>query len=584
MRAKIVLMRAYLILLSGVGFLLLAGCATPRAGGFKAGPFLAQEIDPIGSATVYGQFLAGQAAVNQGESASAAVYFGKAAGLEPGPDQGLLTTRTFTAALLAGDIAKAAANAPSGPDVDKSIRHLGALVRGVEAMASGAPKLAKTVLTGPDSGAPNEPAAALLTPFAAAAAGDVDGSTVLPVIKAEPIAQFFANLDQGKLFERARRYDEAETAFRALIAKGDPGGIASLNLGEMLERRGRSGDAVGIYNSAIAAKKGDVELQAARARAQRHGPAPAMQALKTSAAEALIAPATALLIDKQEEIALAYLRLALRLDPIRDEAWMLVGDILSTNNDAAGARAAYLKVRVGSSQYIDARTKLAWSYQSAKDQDTALTLARETLVQKPNDQDALVTLADLLRADERFDESAKVLDGLIGPKAESANWRLLYMRAVDLGESGRWTEAERDLLTALKLRPDEPELLNFLGYSWIDRGIRLPEAMAMVQKAVTLQPQSGAMIDSLGWGYYRMGAYTTAVASLESAVVLEPGDPDVNNHLGDAYWRVGRKIEAGFQWRRVLTLDPPAKLRSEAETKLASGLDVPPVAPVVASK
>ncbi len=577
-------MRAYLILLSGVGSLLLAGCATPRAGGAKAGLLLSEEIDPVGSASAYGQFLAGQAAVNQGESASAAAYFGKAAGLDPGPDQGLLTIRTFTAALLAGDIAKAASNAPSGPDADKSIRHLGALVRGVEAMASGAPKLARTVLTGPDSGAPDEPAAALLTPFAAAAAGDMEGSIVLPVIKAEPIAQFFANLDQGKLFERARRYDEAETAFRALIAKGDPGGIASLNLGEMLERRGRSGDAAAIYNSAIAAKKGDVELQAARARVQAHGPAPAMQALKTSAAEALIAPATALLIDKQEEIALAYLRLALRLDPTRDEAWMLVGDILSTNSDAAGARVAYLKVRAGSSQYVGARTKLAWSYQSAKDQDTALTLARETLTQKPDDQDAMVTLADLLRADERFDESAKVLDGLIGPKPESANWRLLYMRAVDLEESGRWTEAERDLQLALKLRPDEPELLNFLGYSWIDRSVRLPEAMAMVQKAVTLEPQSGAMIDSLGWGYYRMGAYATAVASLESAVVLEPGDPDVNNHLGDAYWRVGRKIEAGFQWRRVLTLDPPAKLRAEAETKLASGLDAPPVAPVVASK
>ena len=106
----------------------------------------------------------------------------------------------------------------------------------------------------------------------------------------------------------------------------------------------------------------------------------------------------------------------------------------------------------------------------------------------------------------------------------------------------------------------------------------------MVQKAVMLAPQSGAMIDSLGWGYYRMGAYARAVASLEAAVVLEPGDPDVNNHLGDAYWRVGRKIEAGFQWRRVLTLDPPAKLRAQAETKLASGLDAPPIAPVVASK
>jgi Flp pilus assembly protein TadD len=107
--------------------------------------------------------------------------------------------------------------------------------------------------------------------------------------------------------------------------------------------------------------------------------------------------------------------------------------------------------------------------------------------------------------------------------------------------------------------------------------------MAMVQKAVDLQPQSGAMIDSLGWGYYRMGNYASAVDQLEKAIVLEPGDPDVNNHLGDAYWKAGRKVEAQFQWRRVLTLDPPPKLKAEVEAKLAAGLDRP-IAPVVAAK
>ena len=176
-----------------------------------------------------------------------------------------------------------------------------------------------------------------------------------------------------------------------------------------------------------------------------------------------------------------------------------------------------------------------------------------------------------------------MLDGLIGAKGDAADWKLLYMRAVDYEESGRWSEAERDLQIALKKRPDEPELLNFLGYSWIDRGVRLQEAMAMVAKAVDLQPQSGAMIDSLGWGYFRMGNYPAAVDQLEKAIVLEPGDPDVNNHLGDAYWKVGRKVEADFQWRRVLTLDPTPKLKAEVEAKLAAGLDHP-VQPVVAQR
>jgi Flp pilus assembly protein TadD len=569
-------MRNTLLLLGAAAGLALGGCADMRS---AQGPTVAElEGGPVSS---YGQFLAGQAAVNHGASADAEAYFGKAADLD-GADRGLLSTRAFTSALLAGDIAGAAAAAPAGPDADSGLRHLGALVRAVEALSTGKARLARQILTSPDAGAPNEPAAALLTPFAAAAAGDTEASIIHPVIGGEPIGQFFANLDQGKLFERAHRYDEAETAFRALIAKGDPGGLASLDLGAMLERRGRAADAVAIYDSALAAKKDAPELVAARERAAARRPAPPLPSLRSSAAEALIAPATALLMEKQEEIALAYLRLALRLDPTRDEAWMLLGDVLSSNGDAAGAREAYLKVRPNADQYVDARGKLAWKLQDAGDKAQALAIARETLARSPTSRDAAVTLADLLRADERYDESAKVIDALIAAKPAAADWRLLYMRAVDMEESDHWDAAEIDLQAALKQRPNEPELLNFLGYSWIDRGVRLPEALAMVQKAVSLQPDSGAMIDSLGWGYYRLGDYGAAVQKLEAAVVLEPGDPDVNNHLGDAYWRAGRKVEAGFQWRRVLTLDPTPKLKAEVEAKLASGLG-PPGAPRVAT-
>jgi Flp pilus assembly protein TadD len=570
-------MRIPLILLGGAVALTVGGCADMRP---AAAPSLA-DLD-AGAVSSYGQFLAGQAAVNHGASAEAEGYFGRAADLD-GADRSLLTTRAFTSALLAGDIARAAEAAPTGPDADSGLRHLGALVRGVEALSTGKAKLARQILTGPDAGAPNEPAAALLTPFAAAAAGDTEGSIVHPVINGEPIAQFFANLDQGKLFERAHRYDEAETAFRALIARGDPGGLASLDLGAMLERRGRRVDAIAIYDSALAAKKDDVDLASARARAAARRRPPPLPSLQTSAAEALIAPATALLMEKQEEIALAYLRLALRLDPTRDEAWMLVGDVLSSNGDVSGAREAYQKVGPTADQHVEARGKLAWIVRDAGDKDQALAIARDTLAKAPASRDAAVTLADLLRADERYEESAKVIDVLIAQKPQAADWRLLYMRAVDMEESDHWAAAESDLQAALKLRPNEPELLNFLGYSWIDRGVRLPEALAMVQKAVSLQPSSGAMIDSLGWGYYRLGDYAAAVQKLEAAVVLEPGDPDVNNHLGDAYWRVGRKIEAGFQWRRVLTLDPAPKLKTEVEAKLVTGLG-PPGAPIVASK
>ncbi|MDB5446406.1 MAG: hypothetical protein JWQ97_1723, partial [Phenylobacterium sp.] len=187
------------------------------------------------------------------------------------------------------------------------------------------------------------------------------------------------------------------------------------------------------------------------------------------------------------------------------------------------------------------------------------------------DPDARLTLSDLLRANDRYQESAELLSQLI-KQTPAADWRLYFGRAVSYEKLGRWSEAETDLQSALKLRPDEPELLNYLGYSWIDRGVRLKEAMAMVQKAVDADPRSGAMVDSLGWAYYRLGDYKQAVEKLEAAVELDAGDPEVNDHLGDAYWKAGRREEAVFQWRRVLTLNPDAKGRAAAEAKLASPL------------
>ena len=175
-----------------------------------------------------------------------------------------------------------------------------------------------------------------------------------------------------------------------------------------------------------------------------------------------------------------------------------------------------------------------------------------------------------------------MLTRLIDAPGAKPDWRLYYLRAVGLrGDRRRRTKTQADLQAALKLNPDEPELLNFQGYFWIERGEHLQEALAMVERAVDAEPQSGEIIDSLGWAYYRLGDYKDAVEQLEAAVTLDPGIPEVNDHLGDAYWRVGRKTEAAFQWRRVLSLEPDDKLKASVEAKLASplGPDAPAVTP-----
>ncbi len=540
---------------------LLAACATPA-------PQQTDWIPPEGmGGSAYGSFLAGQGALNDGKGAEAAAYFAKAE-LQGGASD-MLQDRAFTAAVLAGDIPRAAQLAPQGEEASESTKRMGQLVKAVELMANGDGKAAQAALAGDNIGFPHRAAAVLLAPWAAAMAGDVDGSLVRPEVRSDRVVDYFGQLGQAYLYERARRYDEAETDYKALTGGETPGDIAVLAYGAFLERRKRGSDAVALYDRAMRTQLGNEALVAARARAATGKGAPPQPTLRQGAAQALIAPAAGMLAAKQDQLGLAYLRLSLRLDPARNEAWLMVGDLMEGAGDIESARAAYAKPKPGSAEYPAAISKLAWSYQNAKETETALRMAQASAA--GGDRGAKITYADLLRANERYVESAQVLSDLIGDDA-NPDWRLLYARGVSYERSGRWPEAERDLQGALKQRPNEPELLNYLGYTWIDRGERLPEALGMVQRAVAANPQSGAMIDSLGWAHYRLGDYKKAVEFLEQAVELEAGDPEINNHLGDAYWRVGRRIEAGYQWRRVLTLDPDDKIKADVDAKLTGGM------------
>jgi tetratricopeptide (TPR) repeat protein len=551
------------LLFAAAPLVLLTACATAGPG---AAPVRQADVETGNSP--YGMFLAGEGALNDGKSAEAAKFFDQAR-IETGGDP-LVAERAFTAALLSGDIQKAAALAPTGEDANESAKRLGKLVVAVETLADGKAKQAQAMLSGDAIAFPHRSAAALLAPWAAAEAGDTAASLTRPEVKGDRIVDYFGQIGQAFLFERAKRYDEAETDFKAAAEGSPPSEMSVTSYGGFLERRGRRMDAVALYGSYLAAVPSSAAVKAAEARAQSgKGPPPPPPTLHEGAAQALLAPAATMIAAKQSQIALAYLRLALRLDPQRDEAWVMVGDIMQSAGDTDAARFAYGRPKPGSTEYGAAQAKLAWTYQGADDKETALKLARAAAA--TGDMDARVTLADLLRSDEKYAESIDVLNGLIND-SKKPDWRLIYARGVAYGQLDRWPEAEADLQAALKLQPDEPELLNYLGYSWIDRGERLKEAMAMVEKAVGANPRSGAMVDSLGWAYYRLGDYKKAVTKLEEAVELEAGDPEINNHLGDAYWKVGRRDEAQFQWRRVLTLNPDDKIKADAEAKLASGM------------
>ncbi|MCF3630499.1 tetratricopeptide repeat protein [Alphaproteobacteria bacterium LMO-S08] len=175
---------------------------------------------------------------------------------------------------------------------------------------------------------------------------------------------------------------------------------------------------------------------------------------------------------------------------------------------------------------------------------------------------------------EKYPQAAKAYSAAIErvKTPQTHHWSLYYARGIAFERAKRWKDSEKDLLKALDLRPDQPYVLNYLGYTWIDQGEQLDRATDMIKKAVSLAPNDGFIADSLGWAYYRQNQYDKAVVELERAVELRPQDPVINDHLGDAYWKVGRKLEAQFQWKRSLSLAPDKDLIPKIQAKLDKGL------------
>jgi Flp pilus assembly protein TadD len=210
--------------------------------------------------------------------------------------------------------------------------------------------------------------------------------------------------------------------------------------------------------------------------------------------------------------------------------------------------------------------------------EDAIAQLRAMAAEQPTLVGAEVELGDILRNKKRFAESVSAYDEAIR-RATAAGlperWSLFYDRGVALERAGEWPRAEGDLLHALELKEDQPLVLNYLGYSWVDRGENLDRGLKMIEKAVELRPEDGYIVDSLGWAHYRMGDYAAAVEYLEKATELVPEDPTINDHLGDAYWQTGRLAEARYQWRRALQFGPQENDVKPIEAKLERGLAQP---------
>jgi tetratricopeptide (TPR) repeat protein len=267
-------------------------------------------------------------------------------------------------------------------------------------------------------------------------------------------------------------------------------------------------------------------------------------------------------------------RMALALQPDFDIARLLLGNLMQERERCEDAIAMYRTVPAQSIYRWSADISIADCQQTLDDVDGAIATLQDLVKARPQRVEAIVELGDLYRREKRFTDAIATYDQVIGglKAPTSRDWTLFYARGVAHERAKQWDKAEPDFQKALELSPEQPYVLNYLAYTWVERRENLDQALDMLHRAVDQRPEEGFIVDSLGWAYFQLGDFAQAVTYLERAVELQPTDPVLNDHLGDAYWRVGRKNEARFQWHRALSFKPEADLIKPIEDKLENGL------------
>lgn len=269
-----------------------------------------------------------------------------------------------------------------------------------------------------------------------------------------------------------------------------------------------------------------------------------------------------------------YLQMALYLKPDFPFAHAALANVFESAKRFDAANAMYEKVPASSPLQLLIAIRKANNLDAMQRTDEAVKLLRGLVEAYPGDIRPIEALANLLRARERFVEAISEYDKIIAMLGmpEANHWPYWYARGTSYERIKNWPKAETDLLRANELSPDQPLVLNYLGYSWVDRSMNLQRGLELIEKAVQLKPEDGYIVDSLGWAHFRLGNYAKAAEQLERAVELRPADPILNDHLGDALWRVGRIREARFQWEQSLTFNPEPEDAEKTREKLANGL------------
>lgn len=374
----------------------------------------------------------------------------------------------------------------------------------------------------------------------------------------------------------AGRKGEARTNYLGAAEAGPRVSFRTLEaLASFLDREGERAGAADVFRSFQADNPDSPLVEAVLDRLKQPEPYPMLvRNARDGYAETLLAIGLSLFKQGETHLALIFGRMALFVRPDLDMAKFFVAEILEGLKLYAQELPLYNSVEPSSPFKWEARLRAARVLAELDKFDESVATLKAMATERPDRYDAPFRLGNLMREKEHYKEAVAAYDQAVeriknpGPE----HWAVYYARGMALERDKQYKRAEADLMRALEYRPDQPFVLNYLAYMWIDLNENLDRARDMIKRAVELRPDDGYIVDSMGWFHYRMGEYDQAVTYLERAVELRPADPVINDHLGDAYWRVGRKEEAGFQWNRALSFDPTKELADEIKVKLDRGL------------
>jgi len=553
-----------------VGALLLAGCAT-----VPEGPEISAHSQR--DAEAFSTYLSARFAASDHDMPEAAKYYSRA--LANDPSNSSLLALTFFYVTTSGDFDGAAKYAQqvvaATPDDRVARLTLAVLAFKRQDYASARQQLSQsakgpfTVLT-----------LSLFDAWAAAALRDTAGMEKnLQALTAQKGAENMAAFHTALLHDYMGRTKDAEAAYRKALSSTAPPPRVLEAYGRFLERHGRGGDAAALYRShqnngglATVVRPGLARIAAG----QR--PESLIRSPADGAAEALFGIAASLTDSQSADVSILYLRMALHLRPDLGLGYVLLADRLEILRKHEAAIAIYQSIPKDSPYYRMAQVQAALNQQRLGRSDAAIAELKKLVAADPADSESWVALGDTYRASEKYADAVSAYDAAQKAIATPSrrDWPMFYARAMAKERLKRLDDSEADIELALKLSPEQPELLNYLGYSWVDRGRRIPEALTMLEKARKLRPYDGYIVDSVGWAYYRLGRYEDAVKTLTAAVLLVPGDPTINDHLGDAMWRAGKKIAARFQWNHAITFSTDPEEKAAIERKLKTGLSEKP--------